>query len=191
MLVPAHVLAGPHVFDQLRTASGFTSIASPWRAVVNLVEMATGRGSMRPMVMPLALLVAGALAWLLGRRVLGTACAASDPVTADAGRAVVVLTAAWVFCAPYALPWYDAMVWAPLALVAAPVELAGLETVLLVRLAVLSLAYLPGRVVGLSPVVEGATLGLRRYLAPVLVLSAGLAVARWALAPSRRPPPAP
>ncbi len=196
VLVPAHVLAGPHVFDQLRTASGFTSIASPWRAVVNLIELGTGSGSLRPVVVPAALLVAGGLAWLLGRRILprrepDTDSPARDLVLADAARAALVLTAAWVFCAPYALPWYDAMVWAPMALVAAPVELAGLEAALLARLAVLSLAYLPGRVVGLSPAVETLTLGFRRYVAPVLVLSAVLAAVRWARAERRRPSPVP
>ncbi len=195
VLVPAHVLAGPHVFDQLRTASGFTSIASPWRAVVNLIELGTGSGSLRPVVVPLALLVAGGLAWLLRRRVMPAdepdVDSARDSVLADAARAALVLTAAWVLCAPYALPWYDAMVWAPLALVAAPVELAGLEAALLARLVVLSLAYLPGRVIGLSPAVETTTLGFRRYVAPVLVLSAVLSAVRWARAERRRPSPVP
>ncbi len=187
VLGPAYALAGPHVFDQLRTASGFTSIASPWRAVVNLIELGTGRESMRPFVVPLALLATAVLAWLLRRPVQAAAEHARrhSPTTADAAAAAVLLTTAWVLCAPYALPWYDAMVWAPLALLAAPSAPSGLETALLARLTVLCLAYLPGRVVGLSPIVETLTLGVRRYVAPVAVLATILAVVRRARARGR------
>src|SRR5690606_14563308 len=31
VLVPVHLWAGPHVFDQLRQAGRFTSLATPWR----------------------------------------------------------------------------------------------------------------------------------------------------------------
>jgi len=97
-----------------------------------------------------------------------------DVPVLDVGRAALALAAAWVLVAPYALPWYDAMVWAPLALVAA----SPLDGPLLARLAVLALAYVPGRVVGLGPGVETVTLGFRRYVAPVLVLAVIVAVVR-------------
>ncbi len=195
--VPAHLLAGPHVFDQLGRASGFTSIASPWRGLVNLVELGTGTGSLRPLVVPAALLVAAVVAVVLARRVLG-APGSGGPGGADLGadaaiaRAALVAGAAWVLCAPYTLPWYDAMVWAPLALVAVrPGELAMLENLLLARLLVLTVAYLPGRVVGLTPLLEDLTLGVRRYLAPPLVLLCLIAVVVWSLrAPSGRTPTA-
>lgn len=191
VVVPAYAWAGPHVADQLRTASGFTSIASPWRAVVNLVELVAGRGAMRPIVVPLALLTAAGLVWALRPRWrdLTSSPRGSRPTaTAEAAAAAVMLCGAWVLCAPYALPWYDAMLWAPLALVPAVGSLAGLESMVLVRLTVLALAYLPGRVVGLSASVETLTLGFRRYVAPVLLLSAVLGVVRWGRAPRRRSP---
>ena len=100
-----------------------------------------------------------------------------DRITGDAVRAAVVLSAAWVLTAPYALPWYDALVWAPLALVGPSL----LDRALLARLVVLSLAYVPGRVVGLTPLVETLTLGFRRYVAPLLVLAVVVTVVRWAL----------
>lgn len=188
VVVPAYAWAGPHVADQLRTASGFTSIASPWRAVVNLVELAAGRGAMRAVVVPLALLATAGLVWLLRDRLGELVRRARAVPGGEAAAAAVMLCIAWVLCAPYALPWYDAMIWAPLALVPAAGTLAGLESVLLVRLTVLSLAYLPGRVVGLSPTVETVTLGFRRYVAPVVLLSAVLAVVRWAAAGRHRSP---
>ena len=67
VLVPAHLAAGPHVFDQLRTASGFTSIASPWRAVVNAGDL-VAHDLLRPVVTPLALVLGLALGVLVLRR---------------------------------------------------------------------------------------------------------------------------
>ena len=71
----------------------------------------------------------------------------------DAARVACVLTVAWVLAAPYALPWYDALVWAPLALLPA----SRLDVLLLARTFVLALAYVPGRTVTLLP--DGAALG--------------------------------
>ena len=91
-------------------------------------------------------------------------------VTSDAARAAVVLGAAYVLAAPYSLPWYDAIAWAPLALAT-----TGLDALLLVRLVVLALAYVPGRVAGMSPQVHDLTLGYRREVAPWL----GIGLLLW------------
>jgi hypothetical protein len=197
VLVPAHLWAGPHVFDQLRQASRFTSLATPWRAVVNLGDLVLGRGVLAPFVAPAALLLAAGLAVLLWRRTAPGPGAGTGPV-ADGARAALVLTCAWVLTAPYALPWYDAMVWAPLALAAPSAVDPVLARLLVARLAVLAVAYVPGRVVGLTPAVEALTLGVRRFVAPVLVLAVVVAVVRWATGaspharrPGRRPPAPP
>lgn len=92
----------------------------------------------------------------------------------EAARVAVVLSTAWVFTTPYVLPWYDALVWAPLAL-AGP---SWLDGVLLLRLSVLAVAYVPGRVVGMSPCVEAATLGIRSVVAPAVILALALIVVR-------------
>jgi hypothetical protein len=181
VVVPAFWSAGPHALDQLRTASGFTTIASPWRAVVAVGEHLTSAATMRQVVAPLAVAVAVALAAVLVRR---------WRVRSAAGLAAV-LALAWVLTAAYALPWYDALVWPVLALALpwgvhegetepaeseprVPVDL--LVPWLAVRLAVLAVAYLPGRVVGLTPGVESVTLGLRHYLAPVMLVATVVAV---------------
>jgi len=189
VVVPAFWLAGPHVLDQLRTASGFTTIASPWRAVVALGERLSSAATMRQVVAPLAVAVALAVAVSLVRR---------WRVRSAAGLAAV-LALAWVLTAAYALPWYDALVWPLLALalpwattsapdaaapgtaapsvrpVPSPVVGAVVVPWLTVRLAVLAVAYLPGRVVGLSPALEAVTLGLRHYLAPAVLVAAVVA----------------
>jgi hypothetical protein len=167
VLLPAHLAAGPHVFDQLRTASGFTSIASPWRAIVNLGDL-VAKDALRPVVTPLALVLGLALGVLMLRRLLLPSSAAGM----TASLVTVALSAGWVLTAPYALPWYVAIAWAPLALVPA----TFLDRALLAQLTVLTVAYVPGLVTGLSPGVESVTLGLRRYLAPLLLAAVVVAV---------------
>ena len=84
--------------------------------------------------------------------------------------------------APYSLPWYDAVAWAPLALVAG----GALDAVLLVRLVAYAMAYVPGRVLGLTPTVQDLTLGYRRHVTPYVGALALLAVVL--LAARRRVP---
>jgi hypothetical protein len=175
VLVPAHLWAGPHVFDQLGRASGFTTLSSPWRAVANLGDVLLGHGALHSVITPLALLLAAAFTVPLGRRAARLASAPTDPLTADAARAALVLTAAWALTAPYALPWYDAMVWAPLALLGA----SAFDRLLLTRLAVLSLAYLPGRVVEVTRDVYAVTLAWRAAVSPVVVVLVIVGVLRW------------
>jgi hypothetical protein len=173
VLVPAHLVAGPHVFDQLRTASAFTSIASPWRAIVNLGEL-VAKDALRQVVTPLALVLGLALGVLVLRRLLlpASVAAGERPVPVDVAGVTVALSAGWVLTAPYALPWYAAIAWAPLALVPA----TFLDRALLAQLTVLTVAYVPGLVSGMSPAVETVTLGLRRYGAPLLLAAVVVAV---------------
>jgi len=146
---------------------------------------------------PVALVCGMLLATLLARRRHfdpggsgGSVATGRDPVEGpnrimvDAAGAAVVIATAWLLTTPYALPWYDAMVWGPLALLAAgPLDLA-----LLARLGVLALAYVPGRVVGMSAAVERFTLDFRRDVAPWLNLAVLVAVIVLAV---RRPPDRP
>lgn len=171
VLVPSYLLAGPHVLDQLGRARHYVSLATPWRPLVD------GLGA-RGVVLVVWPLVAVVLAVLLARALRRPPGPAG--VTADAASALVVLGAAYVLAAPYSLPWYDAILWAPLALAA-----GGLDLLLLVRLVVLALAYVPGRVLGMSSTVHDLTLGYRREVAPWLgvVLLVWLV---WLARPGRR-----
>ena len=82
-----------------------------------------------------------------------------------------MLSAAYSLAAPYSLPWYDLITWAVLPLLAASV----LDTILVVRLAAMALAYVPGRVVGMTATVERVSLWVRRTPVPY----AGLLVWGW------------
>ena len=101
----------------------------------------------------------------------------------DAVRALGVTAVGWVLTAPYALPWYDCLAWLPLVLLAP----SGLDLAMLGRLWVLALAYVPGRVVGMSPDVEALTLGFRRSVAPWLTLATLCWTVWWAVTARRRP----
>ncbi len=190
VLVPAHLWAGSHVYDQVRRNARFISLATPWRLIADLLDPVFGRPAVRGVVAPVALGIAVVFGILLIRRIWRVQVEAGpDPATAGIFRAGLLLSAAWVLTTPYALPWYDAMVWAPLAVMGAGAGL--LDGVLLTRLVVLSLAYVPGRVVELSPRVGELTLGLRRHVAPWLTLAVFIAALAWACVPPRWPPPGP
>jgi hypothetical protein len=181
VLVPVQLWSGPHSYDQLHQASRMVSLATPWRPLVDQLTPHFG-SIVRTVVGPAALVCGVLLAVLLARRMAGER---ADPnITDDVARAAVVITVAWLLTTPYALPWYDGMVWAPLALLAAgPLDLAMLS-----RLGVLALAYAPGRVVGMSANVERLTLDFRRDVAPWLNLAVLAGVILWVLRRSPEPP---
>jgi len=184
--VPAHLAAGAHVFDQLSAASRLVSIATPWRAISNAVDVLVAPGALRPFVTALALALGLALGVLaIRRRLLPAALEAGrpGPVPPPVIAVAAGLTAGWLLTAPYALPWYAALAWPALALAPA----TALDRALLAQLAVLTVAYVPGRVVALTPAVESVTLGLRRFVAPVLLAAVIVAVARWAWQGGRTP----
>jgi hypothetical protein len=81
----------------------------------------------------------------------------------DAALALLALAVAYVVAAPYVLPWYDALLFAPLALVAG----TRLDRPLILRLTVLAIAYVPGRAAGEPSAVSDALLDLRQFAAPV------------------------
>ena len=158
VLVPSYLAAGPHVFDQLRRAATYVSLATPWRMVLDPLTGAAGEDDGRRIITGLAALVAILLAALLFRALPRVD---ADRPDLDAARVACVLTVAWVLAAPYALPWYDALVWAPLALLPA----SRLDLLLLARTFVLALAYVPGRTVTLlhrGPALGDAGLPVRR-----------------------------
>jgi hypothetical protein len=188
VVVPLHVWAGPHVFDQLDRARRSISLATPWRLLFEVLTGPLTSEHARTLVTWLAVVVALLLVWLLARLTRGLA---PETSTGAAARWVLVLSAAYSLAAPYSLPWYALLVWAALPLLAASV----LDTILVVRLAAMAVAYVPGRVVGMTATVERVSLWVRRTPVPY----AGLLVWGWltlaatsASSPSPEPrPPAP
>lgn len=176
VLVPAHLWAGPHVYDQAGAASRFVSLATVWRGGVNAVELVTGSGvrAAIPLVFAVVACVVLVAVWALltasrrsGHDGVGLGSGSEtdvDAVPDDAVLALLALTAAYLLAAPYVLPWYDALVWAPLAVAGS----TALDRPLLLRLTALAIAYVPGRVEGVAPDVSTVMLGVREFAAPVV-----------------------
>lgn len=145
VLVPSYLLAGPHVFDQLRQASNFVSFADPWRLVTHLLESVLGHDSARTFIKTGAWIAFVVLALLLNRGLPGprpeTARAGFVDTSVACARATLVLVLAWLLTAPYVLPWYAIVAFALLVLLPA----SGFDRLLVFWTAILAVAYLPGR----------------------------------------------
>lgn len=189
VVVPLHLWAGPHVFDQLDRARRSISLATPWRLLFELLAGGPMAASTARNVISVASVVlAVVFVVLLARLTRGLAPAT---VVGTAARWVVVLSAAYTLAAPYSLPWYDLLVWVALPLLAPSV----LDLVLLGRLTAMAVAYVPGRVVGMSETVERVSLAVRRRVVPYAVLAVWgwltLAAGRGSSRASAPRPPAP
>jgi hypothetical protein len=139
---------GLHAFDQVRRASNSVSFATPW----HLVDAALGVNRHRPIIQIGSLLLLVALTVLLARALPSDAAPAPkgcerafrEPAQLSRSAARPISTAlvlAWLFAAPYALPWYDGLGWAVLALL----PWSRFDWLLPARTVALSLAYLPAR----------------------------------------------
>lgn len=189
-----HAWTGAHTYDQARVASSFTSLSTPWRAAVNLALAVDPSGKRLVLdLAPLAVLVAAWACFELTRRREDFAL---DRPRAVALRVVLIVGGGWSLAAPYLLPWYVLLLWVPLV-VLAPATRLPLERVAVVLTTVLALAYVPGRVEGMSPVVQQVTLAVRSYLCPAVLLGCGTVLLWWATAERRAsratggsPPPA-
>jgi hypothetical protein len=149
--------------------------------VVDVLDPVLGTEPVRAAVATLSLAAAVLMTVAVARLTRVQNVRGPDALTQDAVRASWVVAAGWLLSAPYALPWYDVLLWAPLALVGVSL----VDVAVLARSGVLALAYVPGRVVGLSPEVEQLTLGFRADVAPWLVSAVLLWLVVQALAPGQ------
>ena len=61
-----------------------------------------------------------------------------------------MLSVAWLITSMYTLSWYDLIAWVPLAVLAT----CKLDRLMVLRAAVLSLAYVPGRAIEYGPALD-------------------------------------
>jgi hypothetical protein len=172
---PAYLLVGGSTaLTQVRRASRFVSFGSPWRALSVPLDHFTGSGTSRGVVSALSLLAVVLLGRLLAR----------GPLPGEGpARAAAVTTLAWLLGATYVLPWYDAWAWPFLALLPS----SRWDRWLAVRTAVLTLAYLPGRIVPMPAPLAGLLSGTRLYATPIALGLLLVVAVRWC----RRAPDAP
>lgn len=181
---PAYLMAGPHSLDQLSRASKSVSLATPWHL------LAGPTGGLIVTVSRHTVQVGSALLALLLLILLLRALPGPEPVRArpadhvgDATvRVAAALALAWLFAAPYALPWYDGLGWATIGFLA----WSRFDGLLLARTSVLALAYLPARdptLAGLPHELGWLITVVRARLTPAALTLALLiliaATARW------------
>lgn len=132
----AVAIGGRAMLSQLSRQSDLVSIGSPWRVIRSGVHLVVAGPAATDLVKGGAVLLAVLLAGLLIR----------GWPDADAGPGVAfAVVLAWLFAWPYVLPWYDALAWAllPLLAIGPAVEAAG--GLLLARTVALGFGYLPAR----------------------------------------------
>jgi uncharacterized MnhB-related membrane protein len=182
VFVLLHLWAGPHVFEQLQKASRGVSLATAWRPVVNLLSDVMSLGAARTVVSAASAVAVVVLVWVLSRLVrsrpsMRQNSSSQEILTAQptqsAMTATFVLATAYAVGAPYALPWYDMLTWATLPLMVG----TALDGILLARLMVMAMAYVPGRVVAMSTDVDSLTLGFRKIVGPLAAWLVWLAIA--------------
>ena len=188
VLIPAHLWAGWHTYDQLGRSRRSISLATPWRKAYEWSAGLLPDATLRTVVF-----AASALACVL---LTLAVCRVANPPRRTPADLALLLTLALSFGyaagATYSLPWYDQLVWALLPALPGPCRMP-LARLQLARATVLGLGYVPGRVVGMSPAVESVTLGWRRDAAPAAAVAVWLVLLVWAVRPATRlsrPPPA-
>lgn len=104
----------------------------------------------------------------------------TDPLTV-ALRTALVLSVAWLVTSMYTLSWYDLIAWAPLAVLAA----SKLDRIMLMRIAPLSLAYVPGRAIEMGPALDLTATRIRDTISPAIQMAVLVAIVLWWRRPGR------
>jgi hypothetical protein len=141
----ALAVGGPAMWHQLSRESDLVSIGSPWRVIRSGVHLVVAGTAATDIIKAGAVALAVLLAVLLVRGLPGATDPGAGVAVRGAGVAFAVVLA-WLFAWPYVLPWYDALAWALLPLLAAGTAVAnGAAWLLLARTTALGFGYLPAR----------------------------------------------
>lgn len=166
----AYAAGGPHVLDETRSAARMVSLAVPWHLVAPHLDGALGHATSRQIISVATIALTLTLAVLLLRALPYVPGDLDGSGTAF--RISAALNIAWLFGSSYVLPWYDGIAWALLA----PLPRSRFDYVLLARTVVISLAYLPARVVPLPADLNWLLTVGRAQIAPWLMLAILLAL---------------
>ncbi|HTW19996.1 MAG TPA: polyprenol phosphomannose-dependent alpha 1,6 mannosyltransferase MptB [Mycobacteriales bacterium] len=170
-------VAGAGAFRELNRASRQVSLATPWRLVSDLTDPAFGHGASRRVIGALAFVVFVAVVVALHR--LNPEVRGGSPTAL-----AFALSLAYVLSAPYTLPWYDAVPWVLLPLLAT----SRLDALLAAHTAVLSLAYIPGRAAyRLTGAMHAVAFGMRDAVSPIVLIALLLALAAASTRHASRP----
>ncbi|WP_433331396.1 polyprenol phosphomannose-dependent alpha 1,6 mannosyltransferase MptB [Spirillospora sp. CA-294931] len=171
----AFVSAGSHAFDQVKRASNSVSWATPW----HLLDPLTHRNVIKIGFLLLMVALVVLLVRALPRE-------PAEDELARSRRIAAALVLAWLFAAPYELPWYDGFAWAVLVLI----PWSRFDAILLAHTGLLSLGYLPARdpkLIDLPGSLSWLVTVVRPWVIPLALT--GVLAALIALCLRRRPVP--
>lgn len=172
VVAAGYAVAGVEALAPVTRTSKSISNASFWKLVQGWLQSVVGTGSAyRGEIQAGSLLLLALLAWALLRLVARSVIGGEEAVAVAA-----VMVVAYLFASPYVLPWYDGLAFGVLALAAA----SALDRFAVTHLLVLSLAYLPARVVGQPPELEWLRTVVRSQVVPWLLLALTAALLWWA-----------
>jgi hypothetical protein len=197
----AYLVWQPTAFFQVLRNGGYVSVGSWANPVFRFLDLFTTGLNAKIVVGVISYAGLIVIAWMLSRIVPWTAVPGlgkgadlrRDPLTI-ALRTSLVLSVAWLITSMYTLSWYDLIAWVPLAVLAT----GKLDRIMLLRIAPLSLAYVPGRAIEVGPALDLVASRMRDTVSPIVQSAVLLAVVLWwrqpdrpELFPFRRPEPVP
>lgn len=184
----AYALWAPTAFVQVLRNGSYVSVGSWANPVFRFLHLFVTSVTSKIVVGVLAYVGLVVIAWMLSR-VVGWTAAPGLPAGADlrrdpltiALRTALMLSVAWLITSMYTLSWYDLIAWMPLALVAA----SKLDRILLLRIAPLSLAYVPGRAIDFGASLDFTSSRVRDTISPIFQAAVLVAVVLWWRRPDR------
>ena len=129
----------PEIYHPLSVASKYVSHESPWHFTLAPLTALLPTSTVHSLLSVGVWALVAFVAWRIWAIMPKPAAMGTDVRLAGAWAATV-LTISWLLCSTYFFAWYDAMAWAPLALIPA----SRLDLVLLIRTSVVALASAPG-----------------------------------------------
>jgi alpha-1,6-mannosyltransferase len=184
----AYVVWQPTAFFQVLRNGGYVSVGSWANPVFRFLDLFMTGLNAKIVVGVISYAGLIVIAWMLSRTVPWTAVPGlpkgadlrRDPLTI-ALRTSLVLSVAWLITSMYTLSWYDLIAWVPLAVLAT----GKLDRIMLLRIAPLSLAYVPGRAIDYGPALDLVATRMRDTISPIVQFAVLLAVVLWWRQPDR------
>lgn len=186
-LVGLYLTTSVHVFDQVLTATKYMSTGTWAKMLYAPLNLVFSDGVSRRILSTFAWLLLIALVLMVMRVMPRSHDELAAPVeeanghhgpavVGDALRLSTALTVLWLLTALYSLPWYDVVVWLPLAGLVA----SRLDGLMVVRTAAMAIAYIPGRDTDISPVLQWLTDRTRDSVVPLVQVVLIVVLLSWA-----------
>jgi alpha-1,6-mannosyltransferase len=184
----AYVVWQPNAFFQVLRNGSYVSVGSWANPVFLFLDLFLADWVAKIIVGLISYGGLVVIAWMLSKVVPWTSAPGLprgadprlDPLTV-ALRTSLILSVAWLVTAMYTLSWYDLIAWLPLAVLAA----SKLDRMMLMRITLLSLSYVPGRAVEMSLPLDVVS-GVFRYgISPLVQVAVLVAIVLWWRKPDR------